>query len=247
MKPNSTGFASVYVMVACVFVLILACLAARELSAAISARTDFFKSSRLTSQRLFNTAINDTGNSTFRRIDAFELLEASSSNLLLPYIEALVRAPTGCTDTRARSNSAVTCFQRRLSGSSITTLSDCRTQDLVLADRSAYLSNICTAGARSSGFSAIVGYLHLAAELDLQMDSIIVAAGDIYIERINANAHGLTLISSSGLIQIGAIVGELQLRTSAPKGVIVPGGAVTQLDPILPPLLGKEVLALYPE
>ena len=245
MKSSTNGFATPLIMIMCISLLLLATITTRELSAAISEKSEFLRSLRIVPTRITDAKIEALENSTFVRVDPFALLNANESRLILPYTEQLNRNRTKCDHEVTRTDPALTCFQRTLSRSSITALTDCHTNELELRDQTARQSNVCTDNASSRGTSIVLGYLDLRSSLTLRSDSIVIAAGDISIERINSNNHRLTLISSSGQIRVGAIVGELQLRTSAPKGVTVPANALEQLIPLDPSVLGVEILAFF--
>lgn len=247
MKAHANGFSTPFIMLSCLLLLLLATTAVRELSLCAIHLGDFFKGLRHVTSQLRSDLLSEQSSTTFRRAGSVEFLEATQSALLLPYVDKVFVNPVHCTIETIHTNPAFSCYHHELSHGSVAALTDCRTTALTLLDKSALISNLCTDSVKLKGQITTVGYVELVSDLIVQSDSIISAAGDISIARIQANGHRLTLLSASGKIQVAMITGAVQLRASAPKGVAVPANALSQSVPLLPSLLGREVLALYPE
>lgn len=102
----------------------------------------------------------------------------------------------------------------------------------------------------SSNINLIVasGFIDLAGQVELPLNSLIIAAGDLHIHEIlnqQSSSANLTLISSSGTIQIDSIQGNFNLKLLAKAGVFLPNGTIlNNSNQILPNSIGHEIIGM---
>ncbi len=95
---------------------------------------------------------------------------------------------------------------------------------------------------------ATIGYLIIIEQLVITHNTLIVAAGDIFIkELISVDNEDLqvTLVSASGRIEISKLGPTIHARAFAKQGVNAPNFARAKTSQILPPFLQKETIGIY--
>jgi len=77
---------------------------------------------------------------------------------------------------------------------------------------------------REHALLAAAGYIHLAGAAAVHGPALIVAGGDLIIDRLVASAGlpEVTVISATGMVKIGEVQGEARLRAVAPLGAYLP-------------------------
>lgn len=101
---------------------------------------------------------------------------------------------------------------------------------------------------QASSLLATVGYLVINDQLTISADTLIISAGDIFINELTSLEKGnpyLTLVSASGYVNISSSAPTINLQVF---GKMTPQTALikqVKTNQILPPLLQKETLGIY--
>lgn len=113
-------------------------------------------------------------------------------------------------------------------------------QDFVVRSNLALNQNLVLRGTL-----AATGYIDLRGQVTLSAPTLIFAGGDLYIEHLLSNlptGPAVTLISSSGVIQVKDLSPGLQLKAIAWTGAFLGAGSQAQPLPYLPELLELKTL-----
>jgi hypothetical protein len=87
------------------------------------------------------------------------------------------------------------------------------------------------------------GFIDIPTTLNLSTPSLIIAAGDIYVKTLNSN-YPITIVSTSGLVQIDAFQGNPQIKVIAWLGALLPSSISSADNHLLPPLRSLVAVAI---
>lgn len=151
----------------------------------------------------------------------------------------IFREPAGCSLTQ-HAEALQSEFGFHLSAGAQLAKQTCREAPAQIQNL-ALLSNLALEHPiQVSGILAAVGYMDLRGKVRINDPSIIIAGGDLYIESLESSLPAgapLTLISTSGVVQIKEISPTIQLKVITWAGAYLGGPSGAQQSPLLPPLL----------
>lgn len=156
-----------------------------------------------------------------------------------------------CSNIRSQSESK-TGFGTPLSKVSSIWNKTCALSSDIITDSHKTLYNLETENAftipsnlSAGAIIASAGYLELKGQLSFESNLLIIAGGDVLIEKLlTLTGANITIISSSGLISINHIEGIPKMKLISKYGYFLNGQMHGQTSPLLPPLKQSQVISL---
>ena len=187
------------------------------------------------------------------------LLDGSQNSdaLIFPAFDfqAILARSTSCTKSQLENWSIMPSGYRLSSGSSISS-ELCTESSHARLNRVLVISNLSipekltlSPGANGAALIASAGFTDIADTLTLEGDGVIISGGDLYVKNLAADPtrkQHITLISTTGVVTVENINGDIDLQVFGREGVYLPENSVLEASNNLPRVLKTIVVSLTP-
>lgn len=241
------GFATLAVLIISSCLLFIVLLGAHQFALTSTLKIKLIKNIRSNSSKLKSAFEFQNLNQVFNQLANIQMLNGALTTKLLPFVSSFNQAQLECPRIFERSTPNRSLRNRELSSAGIVNHRDCYLNELHIYAEKYLDKNLSANRVELTSQLNVYGYIEVTSQAKIGAAAIIYAAGDIFIQQLHSDNSRLTLISASGSITIGEIIGDLQLRLSAAGPIYVPKNYKEQAVALLPQQAGREVLALYSE